>query len=136
MASQAKRATYREKKLAERDTANATTTEPEVYANAMIAMTLEHCTLTTEGEGTKPWIINSGCSAHFSPNKSEFLTYTPYMSPQKIRLGDSRVMPSLGEGTVSIACLVNGKLCTCLIHGVQYVPALAYALLSCKALSY
>ena len=43
---------------------------------------------------------------------------------------------SLGEGTVSLACIVNEKPITCLIHSIQYVPALTYALLSCRALTH
>ncbi len=38
--------------------------------------------------------------------------------------------------TVSLTCLINGKLCIRLIHSVQYVPALAYVLLSCRALTW
>ena len=41
----------------------------------------------------------------------------------------------MGEGTVSLECLMHGKPLTCHIHSVQYVPALTYALLSCKALT-
>ena len=87
------------------------------------------------GMEPKPWIVNSGCSTHFSPNWSEFIEYTPFPSPHQICLGDSRVTPSMGEGTVSLTCLINGKPLTCLVHSVQYIPALAYTLLSCRALT-
>src|SRR5260370_33036326 len=42
----------------------------------------------------------------------------------------------MGEGTVSLECLVHGKPLTHHIHSVQYVPALTYTLLSCKALTH
>src|SRR5260370_40863620 len=84
----------------------------------------------------KPWVINSGCSTHFSPNQSEFITYTPYASAHQIQLGNSRVVPSMGEGTMSLECLVDGKPLTHLIHSIQYVPALTYALFLCKALTH
>src|SRR5260370_8840383 len=64
------------------------------------------------------------------------MEYVPYASPCQIHLGDSRVIPSIGEGTVSLACLVNGKPMNHLIHSVQYIPALTYALLSCQALTH
>src|SRR5260221_127640 len=83
----------------------------------------------------KPWIVNSGCSAHFCPNWSKFIKYMPYASPCQICLGDSRVTPSMGEGTMSLTCLINGKPCVHLIHSIQYVPALTYTLLSCRALT-
>src|SRR5258708_36080214 len=99
--------------------------------------TFEHhaCMARESNLELKPWVIDSGCSAHFSPNESEFTTYAPYASPCQICLGASRVIPSMGEGTMSLECLVNGKSLTCLIHSVQYVPALTYMLLSCKALT-
>src|SRR5260370_42331379 len=37
---------------------------------------------------------------------------------------------------MSLACLINRKPITCLIHSVQYVPALTYALLSCRPLTH
>ncbi len=104
-----------------------------MYTEAIV----EHHAYTAGGDHgeLKPWIINSGCSAHFSPNRSEFTTYTPYASPHQIRLGNSRTIPSMGEGTVSLVCLIAGKPFTCLIHSIQYVPDLSYALLSCRTLT-
>ena len=118
--------------------AEAVTNESMTYTKAAITKAIvEHYAHTTIGDGTesKPWIINSGCSTHFSPNWPEFIKYTPYVSPQQICLGDSRVVPSIGEGTVLLTCLVGGKSLTHLIHSVQYVPTLTYALLSCRALT-
>src|SRR5260370_22983457 len=83
----------------------------------------------------KPWIIDSGCSSHFSPNESEFIDYSPFVIPRKIRLGDSQVIPSISEGTISLDCIVDQKPVTCFIHSIQYVPALTYGLLSCRALT-
>ena len=83
----------------------------------------------------KPWIIDSGCSSHFSPNESEFIDYSPFMIPQKIRLGNSQVIPSISEGTISLDCIIDWKPVTHFIHSVQYVPALTYGLLSCRALT-
>ncbi len=149
-------------KATEQSTANIVTNEQDQYTKAMIAeavtdepgkcmmvrivecaeitiakATLEHhaCAAREGMSELKPWVIDSGCSAHFSPNQSEFVTYTPYTSPCQIHLGNSRVVPSMGEGTMSLECLMNGKSLTCLIHSIQYIPTLTYALLSCKALT-
>src|SRR5260370_29059396 len=105
----------------------------EVYADMMVAEAIaEHCVHVAIGDDMelRPWIINSGCSTHFSPNLSEFTEYSPYPSSRKIHLGDSRIVPSMGEGTVSLACVINGKAINHLIHAVQYVPTLTYVLLS------
>src|SRR5260370_36585616 len=83
--------------------------EVTIYTEVIIAEALaEHCAHVAGGDGTelKPWIINSGCSTHFSPNWPEFVEYVPYASPCQICLGDSRVIPLIGEGTMSLACLM------------------------------
>src|SRR5260370_13974285 len=61
--------------------AEAITNEPMTYTKAAITEAIaEHYVHTTIGEGMElnPWIIDSGCSAHFSPNWSEFIEYAPY----------------------------------------------------------
>ncbi len=104
----------------------------------MVAETFDEDALPAENDNAdwKPWIINSGCSSNFSLNCSEFIDYAPYTSLQKICLGDSCIIPSLGEGTTSLTCIINQKPITCLIHSMQYVLALTYALLSCRALTH
>ncbi len=112
--------------------------EPEIYANALIAEFFDGSALTVgdHSDQPKPWIIDSGCSSHFCPNKSEFITYTPFDSPRKIRLGNASLIPALGEGTISITCSANGIHVQCQIQNVQYIPNLTYGLLSCKVLSW
>ena len=56
--------------------------------------------------------------------------------PHQICLGDSGVIPLIGEGTMSLTCLVGGKPLTWLIHSVKYIPALTYVLLSCQELAH
>ncbi len=91
-----------------------------------------------EGNDADPklWIIDSGCSSHFSLNESEFIDYSPFMIPQKIRLGNSQVIPSISEGTISLNCIIDQKPVTHFIHSIQYVPALTYGLLLCRALTH
>src|SRR5258706_7472383 len=135
MASQAEREAYHASKMAEWSTANVVADKLDKYVKAMIAedttneldmcmmariiecaevtiaeTTLEHhaCAAREDVLGLKPWVIDSGCSAHFSLNQSEFITYMPYTLAHQIQLGDSRVVPSMGEGTVSLECLVHG----------------------------
>src|SRR5258707_4326695 len=133
-ALQAEKEAYHMSKAAEQSTANIVASEPDQYAGAMIAETIINkpdvcmmarivkCTEVTITETTfkhqayaaredtselKPWVIDSGCSAHFSPNQSKFISYVPYASAQHICLGNSRVVPSMGKGTVSLQCLVD-----------------------------
>ena len=50
--------------------------------------------------------------------------------PQKIRLGNGMLEPSLGEGVISIECIIDGKQITCHFGDVQYIPGMTYGLLS------
>src|SRR5260221_5585446 len=108
-ASQAEKEAYHMSKAGEQSTANIIASEPDQYAGAMIAETIINkldvcmmartveCAEVTIAETTfehqayaaredtselKPWVINSGCSAHFSLNQSEFVSYIPYVSAQ------------------------------------------------------
>ena len=131
--SQAERDAYKEQRNAEGSGGSANAVEPEVYLKAMVAEESDrHFSLHAEGNPSspKPWLVDSGCSNHLSPNQSDFISYAPYDSPRKIRLGDSSVTPSLGEGTVSLPCIVNGKSVARHVQYVQYVPGLTYGLLS------
>ena len=89
----------------------------------------------TQEKSSRRWIIDSGSTSHLCPNKSEFTSYQKYDSPRHIRVGDARTIPSLGEGTVSVACIINGTPVPRHIHGIQYVPDLTYGLLSCSVLN-
>ena len=107
--------------------------EIKVYAKAMIAEDVSTIAKSSDNL-PKQWIIDSGCSNHFSPNKPDFVTYAPYTSPKNICLRDTSTT-LLGEGTVALTCIVNGSPVTRYIHDIQYVPAMAYTLLSCKVLN-
>jgi gag-polypeptide of LTR copia-type len=138
--TQAEKDAYQLKRIAERerernDNANATVA-PEAEASALYAEYITDTALVAQKhtETIKPWIVDSGCSNHFSPNKSEFTEYTPFNTPRHIRLGNSSHIPSLGEGTALITCFINGKRVARQVLGVQYVPDLAYALLSCQVM--
>ena len=63
----------------------------EVCVKALVAEAVDDWALSVDGGDSeqKPWIINSGCSVNFSPNRSEFIEYTPYTSTHRIHLGDS-----------------------------------------------
>ncbi len=108
--SQAEKQVYKEKKNSEctetgtQVTTEQVATEPEVYM-----VSTEPLALKAVGEPTEPksWLIDFGCTSHLSPNKSDFISYTPYDVPQCVRLGNGSGTPLLGEGIISLSCLVN-----------------------------
>src|SRR5258708_2273829 len=135
--TQEERDAYREKKAAEckRATANATTDEAE--DKVLVAKMLGDIALTAETQDrpTRQWIIDSGSTSHLCPNKSDFISYREYNSPHQICIGDTRTIPSFGEGTVSIICIVNSKTVSHHIQDIQYVPNPTYGLISCSVLN-
>src|SRR5258707_3235200 len=87
--SQAEKQAYKEKKnsectetgmqvTTEQVTTKQVATEPEVYI-----VSTEPLALKAVGDPTEPksWLIDSGCMSHLSPNKSNFISYTPYDIP-------------------------------------------------------
>src|SRR5258707_867071 len=113
--SQAERKVYKDKKNAEHSEmgAQATTEQasteqaaakPEVYiADA------EPSAFNAGGDPSNPksWLIDSGCTSHLSPNWSDFISYPPYDMPCSVQLGNGSSTPLLGEGIISLECLVN-----------------------------
>ena len=107
--------------------ANAASDEPDEY-KALIAeeVSLSSTALVVSDTKPKPWLIDSGCTSHFCPNKSEFISYVPYAKKCEILLGDARSTPSMGEGMVHLTCIVGEKTVSCTIQNVQYVPGLCH----------
>ncbi len=76
------------------------------------------------------WIVDSGCSAHMTHDKSLFLSYAPVAGSQYVELGDNKKVEIVGQGTVRIQLKVKGKQSTCNLHNAMHVPDLGYSLLS------
>ncbi|XP_074298619.1 uncharacterized protein LOC141629535 [Silene latifolia] len=72
------------------------------------------------------WYIDSGCSNHMSSTKSLFKDLDESRI-SKVRLGDDKQLSVEGVGTVAVKT-EQGNIK--LLHHVQYVPQLAYNLLS------
>ena len=56
-----------------------------------ITEAFDEIALATEirGDLPKQWAIDSGCTNHFSPYKSNFITYKLYETPGSICVGDA-----------------------------------------------
>ena len=137
MATREEKDTYREKKVAEQERAAANAATDEAEDKAMVTKMISGVVLAAKSQDrpSKRWIIDLGSTSHLCPNKSEFISYQKYNSPHCICVGDARTIPSLGEGTVSVMCVIDGKPAPCHIHNVQYIPDLTYGLLSCAVLN-
>ena len=103
---------------------NAASVESDTYTEALIVeeVTPDNVTLVASNSIPKPWVIDLGCTSHFTPNQSDFVSYMPYTEPQVVCMGDAHGIPSLGEGTIQLTCIVNKKHVTCFVHDIQYIP--------------
>ena len=85
------------------------------------------------GKVPKGWIIDSGCSAHMTYDRSVFSSYKS-TAPKDISLGGGSPVQSVGIGKVPLQVVVNGQAVNCIVTNVQHVPNLRYQLLSVSAI--
>lgn len=80
-------------------------------------------------ENRSIWLLDNGTSNHMT-GKKELFHQLDKSVRHKVRLSDDKEVDVLGKGSVVIQ--VNGGMK--LIHEVQFVPSLAYNLLSARQL--
>eukprot|EP00171_Calliarthron_tuberculosum_P022313 IDg22313t1 len=80
------------------------------------------------------WIIDSGCTKHFTYDRAVFDTYEQ-TSPTLLDLGASSTAQIVGKGSVSLELVVKGKHVNCQINNVHHVPGLRYQLLSVSTMA-
>ena len=80
------------------------------------------------------WIIDSGCSAHLSYDRSIFTTYSP-VKKRSVDLGANSSATIVGSGNVLLSLNIRGQFKKCLIKNVQHVPNLRYQLLSVSVIT-
>ncbi|KAA0054163.1 Cysteine-rich RLK (RECEPTOR-like protein kinase) 8 [Cucumis melo var. makuwa] len=74
-------------------------------------------------DGTNPWILDSGATDHLTGFSEHFVTYTPCVGNEKIRITDGSLAPIAGKGQI---VLFDGFS----LQNVLHVPKLSYNLLS------
>ncbi len=80
---------------------------------------------------THDWIVDSGGTSHICNSKELFDEFELLPQPDKVALGDGRMVEAVGSRTVCVKLkLPDGKYKTGRITDVLYVPCLEYKLLS------
>ena len=79
-----------------------------------------------ESDKNNRWMLDSGCSHHITPNRSDFSDYTQLPHPEKITIGDGRSIPYFGTGTVKSTTIVEGKRVAVTLERVLYAPKAAH----------
>ena len=100
---------------------------------------------SSDGEGAFPasrsaevpndrWLVDSGASSHMTPKREYFSEYKVFSTPEKVALGDGRVVEAVGVGTVRLTMLFkvsNSK--NAVMYDVLHVPKLSCNLFSVRA---
>ena len=79
------------------------------------------------------WYIDSGASQHMSYDKEMMVDYVHFENPQKVRLGDNRVVQALGKGNIWLDIKDENDYNPARLVDVLYVPDLAKNLFSLSA---
>eukprot|EP00795_Rhopilema_esculentum_P008820 gene8820-biopygen1729 len=116
------------KKSSERPRQQANVTEMEA------THTLFWITASTDKKEANTWIIDSGASQHMSWCKERMVNFREFAVPEKVRLGDNRVVLAQGTGSVWVKVKVEGKWKPVELAEVLFVPDLAKNLLSISAI--
>ena len=80
------------------------------------------------------WLVDSGASRHMTYRGDYFTMYQPFSVPERVSLGDGRVVEAVGVGTIRLNMLLkvsNAKTAT--MYNVLHVSQLACNLFSVRA---
>ena len=80
------------------------------------------------------WLVDSGASSHMTPKREYFTKYRSFSTPEKVGLGDGRVVDAVGVGTIRLNMLFkvsNSK--RAVMYDVLHVPKLTCNLFSVRA---
>ena len=80
------------------------------------------------------WQVNTGVSSHMTQEKRLLMDYQDFAKPEKIGLGDGRMVEVVGVGNVRLKMLFKmSEHKRAAMYNVLYVPKLACNLLSVRA---
>ena len=90
-------------------------------------------TVDQQNNAYMAWIIDSGASKHMTASRQLFCEYEELTSPEKVSVGDGRIIDAVGVGNVRIALTHRKVKKHVTLYNVLYVPDLAVNLFSVRA---
>ena len=95
-----------------------------------------------DGEGAFPvsgevpedkWLVDSGASSHMTPKREYFSKYQSFITPEKVGLGDGRVVEAVGVGTEKLNMPFKvSKSKKAVMYDVLHIPKLSCNLFSVR----
>ena len=89
----------------------------------------------TPSAKTRKWLIDSGASSHMTNQRELFSEYHPFSIPEKVCLGDGRLVEAFGSGNIPVVMEIGNKTKKGRFYDVLYVPKLSHNLFSVRAAS-
>ena len=68
------------------------------------------------------WCLDSGCTDHITPSKSDFIQYWELGQPSKAEIANGKYLKIEGYGTVIGYSIMPNRMVSLQIHNVLYVP--------------
>eukprot|EP00171_Calliarthron_tuberculosum_P023309 IDg23309t1 len=94
-----------------------------------------NCLVSSENpKNQHSWILDSGCTAHMTFNRSAFTSYSP-ISPVSVEFGSESNAQIIGSGSIEILAKAHGKLQKVKFENVKHVPKLRFQLISISAMA-
>lgn len=80
------------------------------------------------------WLVDSGASSHMTSQSDYLMNYRTFDTPERVGLGDGRVVEALGVGNIRLKMLFKmSDPKRAVLYDVLYVPKLACNLFSVRA---
>ena len=94
-------------------------------------LVVSHALSASSSSEHNTWIVDSGATCHMCHDRELFTELSHLKDPLEVVLGDGHELTAAGKGNVMLDMkLPNGKIKTCKLSDVLYVPKLSYNLLS------
>lgn len=99
-------------------------------SSALVGVADQALSVSSSNE-QRAWIVDSGATSHMCRDKKSFSALYQSEDPVDVVLGDGRTLSAVGRGNVELdMVLPNGKVKSCTLYDVLYVPDLSYNLVS------
>ncbi|CDF39893.1 unnamed protein product [Chondrus crispus] len=99
------------------------------FAESNFTCLLSTSTPEKRAANARSWLVDSGCSAHITFDRSLFVTYEQ-MQSGSVEMGTKARANVAGRGEVELMLNVNGSPHPCKLSNVLHVPDFGYSLLS------
>ena len=107
-------------------------TRPRLQKRSPLTQTeREHLQASGDLPEMGKWLVDSGASSHMTPQKEFLVDYREFDTPEKVGLGDGRIVEAVGVGNMRFNMLFKvSDSKRAVMYNVLYVPKLACNLFS------